>query len=54
MNICDRCLWSEQCRAPNGCEFFSPVDGEDTDALIERNRYEFRSYWYEEYEDLTE
>lgn len=53
MSICDKCLWSEQCRAPNGCEDFTPLE-EDVDALIEQGRYEFREFWYEEYEDLSE
>lgn len=53
MSICDKCLWSEQCRAPNGCEDFTPLE-ENIDTLIEQNRYEFREYWYEEYEDLSE
>lgn len=53
MTKCDRCLWSEQCSSPNGCEYFTPVS-DDIDAVIEQNRYEFRQYWYEEYEDLSE
>lgn len=50
---CELCLWSGQCYAPKGCDDFSPIE-EDIDILIERNRYEFREYWYEEYEDLSE
>lgn len=42
---CQCCLFVEQCPATRPCQYYSPVESEDDDYLIERGRKQFAAEW---------
>lgn len=42
---CQCCLFVEQCPATRPCQYYSPVEPEDDDDLIERGRKHFAAEW---------
>ena len=55
VNRCRSCYYYEICKEEDECMDYTPVDSDtEINDLIERNRLEFRSAWFEyvsEYED---
>ena len=47
MEVCERCLWREECTGvEGGCEHYYPLE-EDVNQLIEQRRQEFYEEWNE-------
>jgi hypothetical protein len=43
---CEGCLFSDQCRSQEDCEFYSPIDEDDAmNEYIEQGRAEFLDDW---------
>jgi len=44
---CSRCIWCGQCSTDGWCECLAPSeDDEYLDAVIEKNRCDFRREWF--------
>ena len=43
MNFCANCMWGDKCSAPDGCEYYDPLD--DTHLEITYNRTAFEKEW---------
>lgn len=43
---CNDCVWGEQCGSGKTCEDYTPIEL-DYDEIIEQNRIEFYTEWYE-------
>jgi hypothetical protein len=42
---CQYCLFVEQCSAERPCRYYSPIESDDDDELIEKGRKQFAKEW---------